>query len=110
MKNNKFLEFLVSKTGKAVITLVGMVLIYGLLVLCLSVESTAILGATLLVCAFFGWKALNKITPNIFLIMSVSKWVMYYFIKGLLSIFVGAFVAPFQIAKMITEKIQQSLN
>ena len=42
--------------------------------------------------AFYGWKALSAITPNIFLIMPIVGWVIYFVVKATLSIVVGIFV------------------
>lgn len=55
---------------------------------------------------FFGWKALSVITPNIFLIMPIIGWVIYFVIKGLLSIIVGIFVGPYYMSKNISTFIQ----
>lgn len=110
MKNKKFLEFLASGIGKMVMTLVGAVIIYGVLFTAIGSNSTPLMGIAFLVCAIFGWKALNRITPDIFLFMSFTGWIIYFGIKGLLSIFIGAFVAPFQIAKMISIAVNNSLN
>lgn len=107
---NKVLEFFASKAGKVVVTVLGMVIIYGILFAALESSSTVVLGITLFACAFFGWRALNRITPQIFLWMNLSGWVLYFLIKGLLSIFVGAFVAPFQIAKLISDSVYENLN
>ena len=109
-KKNSFLEFLASKTGKIVMTVISMGIIYGLLVSGLNSNSQAVLGTTLAVCTFFGWKALNRITPDIFLWMSITGWLVYFLIKGLLSLLIGAFVAPFQIGKMISNAISNALN
>lgn len=109
-ERNKILEFLASKSGKIVITVVAIVLIYGILFAALESNSTVVLGITLLSCAYFGWKALNRITPQVFLFMSIGGWAIYFLIKGLLSIFVGAFVAPFQIGKLISDYVYEYIN
>lgn len=41
----------------------------------------------------FGWSALNKITPNIFLILPIAGWVIYFVIKFLLALAIGWIVA-----------------
>lgn len=41
----------------------------------------------------FGWSALNKITPNIFLILPLAGWVIYFCIKLAISFFIGWIVA-----------------
>jgi hypothetical protein len=45
----------------------------------------------------WGWRALNSITPNIFLILPLVGWLIYFAIKFFLSIFVGFFVTPVKI-------------
>lgn len=102
--------FFASTMGRVVVTVVSMVIIYGVLFLCLESSSTVVLGITLAVCGYFGWKALNKITPDIFLFMSIGGWAIYFLIKGLLSIMIGAFIAPFQIGKMISTAVSNSVS
>lgn len=109
-EKNSFLEFLASNTGKILITFIGIIVIFGVLLWAIGSDNTAVAGVAFVVCAFFGWRALNRITPNIFLFMSFTGWIIYFLIKGLLSIFVGVFVAPFQISKMISDAINNRLN
>ena len=52
-------------------------------------------------CVPWGWRTLNKITPNIFLSMSWAGWLAYFMIKCCLSAMIGIFMAPFQIYKSI---------
>lgn len=104
-----FLKFLASKTGKAAMTVVLVIVIFAIFLWAIDLGTAATLIIAV-ICAVFGWKALNRITPNVFLWMSFAGWALYYFIKGFLSIFIGVFVAPFQLAKMISEKISESLN
>ena len=103
---SRFKQFLSSRSGKIVM----IIILYGIL-LCLLTLATEIVGDTGgliigIICGIFGWKALNKIRPNVFLIMPVIGWFIYFCIKGILSVMIGCFVAPFVIAKWITEKIQ----
>ena len=56
-----------------------------------------------------GWKALSMIQPQIFLIMPIAGWIAYFVIKGFLSMLLGIFIAPYQIAKMIRNKLINSL-
>ena len=107
MEENKFLSFLKSSTGRIVLTIVLYVVIFGIEYALLAAfnNNSAVFVVIAVVMAYFGWKALNRITPNMFLIMPISSWLWYWLIKGLLSIFVGALVAPYQIAKMITNKV-----
>lgn len=107
---DSFKQFLASKTGRAVITVVFVILIFGILMWAIESGNVAISVIAFIVCAVFGWKALNRITPDIFLVMSITGWAIYFFVKGMLSIFIGVFVAPFQIAKMISNAISDTLE
>ena len=100
-EENQFKKFFASTLGRVVVTIISAVIIYGLIVAGLGSGTSAVFLATMFLCAYFGWKALNRITPDIFLIMPLSGWFVYFFIKGFLSAVIGAFVAPFQIGKMI---------
>ena len=51
---------------------------------------------------FFGWRALNRIQPSMFLWMNFTGWMIYFVVKVILAIAVGLFVAPYQIAKAIS--------
>ncbi|MBE6594938.1 MAG: hypothetical protein E7644_03980 [Ruminococcaceae bacterium] len=110
MKKNQFALFLISPIGKAVIIIFFAIIIYGLIVAGMASNNMVILGITIFLCAYFGWRALNKITPDIFVIMSINAWAIYFLVKGLLSIFIGAFVAPFQIGKMLCGFISDSVR
>ena len=69
-------------------------------------NSTAFCAIFFSVFIYFGWRALNRITPDVFLIMPLGGWFIYILIKGLLSIFVGVFVAPYYCAKKIVSFIE----
>jgi putative membrane protein len=47
--------------------------------------------------ARYGWKALNAITPDIFLQLPMIGWFVFYFIKTVLSLIIGVFIAPIKI-------------
>ena len=49
----------------------------------------------------YGWRALNKITPDIFLFMPLVGWVIYFIIKTVLSLVVGWVAMPVQIIRLI---------
>lgn len=97
---NGFKEFFASSLGKLVVMVVSGIIIYGLIIVGLS-AATPVFIITMLLCGYFGWKALNRITPSIFLVLSFTGWFIYFFVKGMLSVVVGAFVAPYQIGKML---------
>jgi hypothetical protein len=101
---NKFLRFLTSGIGRTIITIIVAVIIYPIIIACLNSNSDVILAIVLLVCAVFGWKSLNKITPEIFIWMSFAAWGTYLIVKGLLSIIIGAFVTPFVVGKLVASK------
>ncbi len=110
MKKNQFKLFLISPIGKITIMILFATFVLSLIMIGIKSDFMIILAITLLLCAFFGWKALNKITPQIFLFMSIGGWAIYFLIKSLLSVLIGAFVAPFQISKMITNMITRSIS
>ncbi len=52
-----------------------------------------------------GWKALNRITPNIFLFLPIIGWVVYFVIKISLSSFIGVFLLPIRLFIKIRQLI-----
>lgn len=58
-----------------------------------------------LVFGIFGWKTLAAIQPSMFLFPPIVGWLLYFFIKGFLSLIVGIFAAPIQVARAIREKL-----
>jgi len=105
--------------GRITITAVSVIVIWGLLVLLITLTTSHILpqeitlvllaGITILL-TYFGWKALNKIQPSIFLFMPLIGWFIYFVAKWLLSMLVGSFVAPFVIGKKIADKVHESIQ
>lgn len=111
-KNNKgFKNFLCSSIGKILMIALFYVLFFGVFMLMVGLldEMAFIAFIYLALFCYFGWKALNVIQPNVFLIMPIGGWIIYYVVKGILSIFIGIFVAPLVIANNITNLIQRSL-
>ncbi|MGI9526719.1 MAG: hypothetical protein ACR2MS_06395 [Weeksellaceae bacterium] len=41
-----------------------------------------------------GWKTLSAITPNIFLVLPILGWVLFFIIKLFASLFIGPFMLP----------------
>lgn len=99
----KWKPFFASTTGKMVITIVVAVFVYGLMALAASLGWMPLVILVFAVCAYFGWKVLDFITPNIFLIMPVGGWLVYYIIKGVVAFFIGFVVAPFRIGSMVSK-------
>lgn len=109
-EKNGFKDFLCSGAGKAVMIVIIYCIIFGCLSIVASIDGTEVIGGIVaIICAFFGWKALDKIQPKIFLFMPIIGWVIYVAVKGTLSIFIGLFVAPFVIAKKVTELVQSKM-
>ena len=44
-----------------------------------------------------GWQWLNKIQPNMFLFLPVVGWLIYFFVKFIIAIFVGVVALPVNI-------------
>lgn len=108
--NSKFKEFLLSKGGQIGMIALFYLIIWGIMVALTATNSTVLAFIYIALFTYFGWQALNKITPDMFVWMPLKGWVIYYVIKFILSLIVGMFVAPFQIAKKITAAIQNSIQ
>lgn len=106
-----FKQFLCSSAGKVGMIIFFYAAIWGIFLLWVGVmeDMRWLAFAYLGLYAYFGWKALDRITPNIFLIMPIIGWVIYILVKGALAFIVGMFIAPFKFAKKITEMIQKKL-
>ncbi|MBE6708687.1 MAG: hypothetical protein E7578_05550 [Ruminococcaceae bacterium] len=108
--NSKFKEFLASGVGKAVMIVVLYFIMWGFMLAFLTVFDipvvTVIFAVALGSC---GWRALNRITPSMFVVMSFNGWLIYFVVKGILSVAIGVFVAPFVIAKGVADKVQKDL-
>lgn len=109
MENKK--SFWASKSGMYTITVILYIIILPT-ILWLSTSSssdivTLIIGG---IGAIFGWKALNKIQPDVFLIMPVVGWLIFFLVKLILSFIIGIFVMPFVIAKKISSAISESVE
>lgn len=115
-KKNGFKEFLCTKGGKAfiIIAVYAVVLfIMSALGYFLSSSDPGTFGGilSLIVMAIWtilGWKALSRIQPNVFLIMPVGGWIAYIVVKGILSVILGIFIAPYYIGKKAAVFVQDS--
>lgn len=111
MKTKNLREFICSPVGKILMIAIFYALIFGLMLLAADLDfgtPTAICIAV--ICGYFGWKTLNRITPTMFLIMSFMGWVVYFFVKGFLSVLIGIFVAPFYISKRVVLAISERIE
>lgn len=114
-EKSSFKSFITSSAGKAVIIVALYIVIWGLMLLLTSIFNqgagqSVVAVIFIVVFSYFGWKSLNRITPDMFLIMPIGGWIAYFVIKFILAIIIGVFVAPFVIAKKITESIQGSIG
>lgn len=102
--------FFASSVGRITLTLIFAVVIYGVIFAVTAADSEYIALIICALCGYFGWKSLSRIQPSMFLWMSIAGWIVYFFIKGVLSIIIGVFIAPFAIGKKISDRISNSLS
>ncbi len=110
-EKKSFRDFICSPLGKGALIVVLYVIILSLFALLVNITESGSTVAIIMCLCFgvFGWKALNKIQPNIFLIMPIVGWLIFFIVKGVLSVLLGLFVAPFVISKKITEMVQRNI-
>jgi len=101
-------NFFATKAGKAVIIILGYLIIFGLIMLCINIEVGMPIIAVISI--FFGWRFLNRITPDMFLFLSCTGWIVYFMVKLFLSAAVGLFVAPFHIARLIANIVSDTVS
>ncbi len=104
-----FKEFMATKTGRIVLTVICAGIIWGCIAL-LASASGILMMIPLVLCAYFGWNALNRIQPSMFLWMSWVGWIIYFFVKLLLAIAIGYIVAPIVLGKQLAEKLGETQN
>ena len=103
------LKFLASVGGRIVLTIGFTIIIFGLVFLAMKIhEAVALVLAVAF--GFFGWQALNRITPEMFVWMPVGSWLIYYLVKGFISIFIGTFIAPVWLGKKISFKVMEYVD
>lgn len=102
-------NFFKSNAGRYVITAIACIVIWGI-IFAIGVWQSDATPIMAFVCVFFGWKALNRIQPAMFLWGTANGWLLYVCIKFSLSLAIGMFVAPFVIGKMIGEGIHNSIQ
>lgn len=104
----KIRTFFRSPLGGYVIIAMCFAVIWGI-TLTLWFSGTDAAMIVVLICAIFGWKALNQIQPAMFVWMSFMGWIIYFLIKFVLSALVGLFVAPWMLGKKIGLVIYESV-
>ena len=109
MNNKK--SFFASKAGVIVLSAVLYIILFVAFMLIINkMESEALAAVICLVCAVVGWKTLNKIRPDVFLILPIVGWVVFFVFKGFLSALIGVFVAPYYVAKKISLLIAKKMG
>lgn len=93
-----------SGTARLLTTVISCLVFWGVTIGLCMISPTAAM-VFMAVCAFFGWKTLNMITPSFFLWMPLLGWVIYFIVKFFLSMVIGIFVAPFKISAMIAGSV-----
>jgi len=83
--------------SKGTIIAITYVVFYAILILFAKVS--VVVGIFYIICIPCGWRALNRIQPAMFIWMPLMGWILYLFIKLILSCLVGLFVAPYVIRK-----------
>jgi len=105
------LKFLGGVGGRILLTLVFAVIIFAILGLLAGTDNSTIAVIVAIPCAYFGWKTLNKFTPDMILwFHGISALIIYYFIKGLISLIIGVFATPFYLGKKISGAIMKALT
>lgn len=105
-----FMKFLASTAGRITMILFFAVVVFLLIFFAVMSDIDFLMFAVVGVCGFFGWKALSRLTANLFLWMSWMGWIIYFIVKGFLSVAIGLVVAPFQIAKMISNAVSDHVS
>lgn len=101
-------NFFASNAGYYVLSFVIAIIILGIAVALWTSQGELAL-IVILACAIFGWQALNRIQPAMFIWMSWTGWIIYFCVKFILSAMIGLFVAPFKIGKLIAGAISGSM-
>ena len=115
MKKTNFGEIICTPGGRGLMIFLLYLVIFGILIL---ISNIAMANPSLqfiafiyiVLFSFFGWKALNRIQPSIFLVLPLIGWLIYFLLKFFLAIVVGMFVTPFVISKKITTAVQNKYS
>lgn len=106
-------KFLISPLGKIVMIAALYAPLIGLFLVILELFDQVapfLVVVVAIVFSYFGWQALSRITPNIFLIMPIGGWIAYFFVKGMLSFFLGTVIAPIIIGNRIVQALARELS
>ncbi|MBO5104153.1 MAG: hypothetical protein J6B74_03715 [Ruminococcus sp.] len=92
---------------KIIIFLISYVVTFGIVALVAGLASSAGEGIAIVfltVLTIFGWRFINFITPSYFIWLPLAGWVIYIIVKCIVSAFLGIFIIPYHVAKMIIER------
>lgn len=108
---NSFLSFLAGTAGRFLLTAIFIAIVFGAIYWMLSTENQALFIIVAIPCTYFGWKALNRITPDIFFIFNgFSGMILFYIFKGFISLLLGVFVTPFYLGKRISNAVLMAMD
>lgn len=54
----------------------------------------------------YGWRALNSITPSMFLVLPIVGWFIYFVVKAVISGLIGFFITPVKIFQDIKRYLE----
>ena len=54
----------------------------------------------------YGWRALNSITPSMFIVLPIVGWFIYFVVKAVISGIIGFFITPIKIFQDIKRYLE----
>ena len=111
MKKTTLGETICTPGGRALMIFLMYLAVFGIFGIIASIVNAnpslqIIVYIYVIVFAFFGWKALNRIQPSFFIVLPIIGWIVYFLLKFFLATLVGMFVTPFIISKKIVSSLQ----
>ncbi len=94
-------EFILSAVGRVIIFVVCYAVVFGLILGASALENPVIVMIVMIPLIIFGWRFINWITPSMFIWMSWTGWLIYFIIKLMVSVLLGAFIVPYHAAKYV---------
>ena len=95
-------EFWSGSTWRYIITAILCLVIWGATIGLVYADMGLII---IIPCAYYGWQALNRIQPSMFLWMSFLGWIIYFVVKFTLAFFIGVFVAPIVLGRKLSARL-----
>ena len=98
-------------TGQHLLTALFTVIAWMMMVGLMALGNPAIILAVFIVCGFFGWPKLYKLTPSLFIFavifISWTKLAIYGLVKAILSVLAGFFIVPYLIGRKLSDRLQK---